>query len=203
MISSNRGDGKMKEHPIQVIKYLLQQLVPDTERNGLRETPERVARTLQFLTSGYSKDPKSVLKTFEDGALNYDEMVFEANIPVFSLCEHHLLPFFGVAHVAYIPKGKIVGLSKLGRLVEIYMRRLQVQERMTQEIANAIQSILEPIGVGVVLRCRHLCMEMRGVETVGCITYTSSLKGAMKESASARDEFISFVAMSDKRSANL
>lgn len=185
------------------VRSVLKTLDPTYDREGLKDTPARVTNSWKFLTSGYNQDPKEVLKTFEDGAENYDEMVFEENIPVFSLCEHHLLPFFGVAHVAYIPKGKIVGISKLARLVEIYMRRLQVQERMTQEIANAIQEVLQPIGVGVVLRCRHMCMEMRGVRTVGARMSTSCLKGAMKDSGPAREEFMSFVAMADQRSSNL
>lgn len=217
MISLKAEEKKMRktveevsyEHECEAIESnvneILNKLVMSQERvcRGLEETPKRVRESLQFLTSGYHQDPKEVLKEFEEHC-NYDEMIFQGNIPIFSLCEHHMLPFFGVAHVAYIPgkKGKIVGLSKLSRLVDIYARRLQIQERMTIQIAEAFSS-LDPIGVGVVLRCRHMCMEMRGVEKIGSVTYTSALKGAMRESGPARSEFLKFTDLADKRSENI
>lgn len=168
-------------------------------RPGLKETPKRWAAAMGFLTSGYGQDPGKVLKSFDDGAEHYDEMVFQGGIPLFSLCEHHVAPFFGVAHIGYIPSGKIVGLSKLARVADIFARRLQVQERLTQQIAHALQEHLQPKAVGVVLRCRHLCMESRGVQKIGTLTHTSSLHGAFQESARARQEFMQFVALADAR----
>jgi GTP cyclohydrolase I len=145
-------------------KLLLARLDEDYDRPGLVETPERVAKAWGFWTSGWDGDPVAILKTFEDGAENYDEMVFQGRIPVYSHCEHHLAPFFGVAHIGYIPDGKIVGLSKLSRVTDLYARRLQVQERLTNQICEAIWEVLDPIGCGVVLRCRHMCMESRGIQ---------------------------------------
>jgi GTP cyclohydrolase I len=162
-------------------------------REGLEETPDRVTKAWQFWLSGYEQDPKAVLKEFKDGGENYDEMIFEGNIPLYSHCEHHLTPFFGVAHVAYIPNKKIVGLSKIIRLVEVYSRRLQVQERLTQQICYSLFTNLGALGVGVVLRCRHLCLESRGVQKPGVITITSSLQGTMKIEESCRAEFLQFV----------
>ena len=187
----------------EYFRRILQQIDPDPNREGLRETPDRVAQAFKFWTSGYNKDPKDVLKTFEDGASVYDELVFQGGIQIHSLCEHHIAPFFGVAHIGYIPNGKIVGLSKLARLAEIFARRLQVQERLTCQIAQALEEHLDPLGVGVVLRCRHLCMESRGIQKSGTITYTSALLGAFKKETSARDEFLKFVALADARTPNL
>lgn len=184
------------------VRILLEHVEPNPEREGLRETPSRVVKALEFWNKGYKENPKDVLKEFDDGAQNYDTMVFQGGIQLYSLCEHHMTPFFGVAHVGYLPAGRIVGLSKLARLVEIYSRRLQVQERLTQEIAAALQDNLQTKGVGVVLRCRHLCMESRGVQKSGTITYTSSLLGVMRE-AGARDEFLHFVNMADARVPHL
>lgn len=169
----------------------------DASREGLQETPDRVRKAFEFWLSGYSQDPKTILKVFEDGAENYDEMVTVGGIQFFSLCEHHLTPFFGVAHVGYIPKGKIIGLSKIPRLVEMFSRRLQVQERLTQEIANALWANLDPKAVGVVIRARHLCMESRGVQKPGTLTYTSKMMGAFRNDPSARTEFLDFVRQTD------
>lgn len=165
----------------------------DPAREGLRETPERFIKAWKHWTSGYKDDPVAVLKTFEDGAEGCDQMVVQTNIPVWSHCEHHLAPFFGVAHVAYIPKKRIVGLSKLFRLVDIFSRRLQVQERLTNEIANTLDKALEPLGVGVVLVCRHTCMESRGVRCAGINTTTSALRGTILREPSCRAEFYSMI----------
>lgn len=181
------------------VKELLRQLDPEPNRPGLRETPHRLARALEFWTQGYNQDAQTILKEFEDGAENYDEVVFQGGIPLYSLCEHHVAPFFGVAHIGYIPKGKIVGLSKLARVAEVFARRLQVQERLTRQICDALTEHLQPQAVGVVLRCRHLCMESRGVRVTGTITYTSALHGAFKTEPDARDEFMKFVSMADAR----
>lgn len=169
---------------------ILHHIEPGDElREGLRDTPARVAAAWDHWTRGYDKDPADILKVFEDGGDGYDQMVCVANIPVYSKCEHHMADIFGTATVAYIPNGKIVGLSKLSRLVDIFARRLQVQERMTVQIADALQDNLHPLGVGVMLRCRHMCMESRGICQQGHHTVTSALRGAIKEDASARREF--------------
>jgi GTP cyclohydrolase I len=165
----------------------------DVTREGLRDTPQRFGRAWLDYTAGYDQDPSEVLKTFEDGSELYDEIVLVKDIPVYSHCEHHLAPFFGVAHVGYIPNGKVLGLSKFARLVDIFARRLQVQERMTQQIANALNNALHPRAVGVVIECRHLCMEMRGVRSIGATTTTSCLLGAFKDEDSARAEFMRLV----------
>lgn len=164
------------------------------QREGLRDTPERFARAWEEWTAGYAQSPADVLKTFEDGAEHYDEMLLQRDIPLYSHCEHHLAPFFGVAHIAYIPAGRIVGLSKLSRLVDVFARRLQVQERMTNQIADALDRVLAPIGVAVVLECRHLCMESRGIERAGTLTKTSALRGAIKTQPETRAEFYSMLA---------
>lgn len=163
-------------------------------RPGTTETPERVAKAwIETWASGYTKDPADVLKTFEDGAEKADEMVLVSDIPVYSHCEHHLAPFFGVAHVVYIPKKRIVGLSKIVRVTDIFARRLQVQERLTNEIADCIQEHLKPVGVGVILQCRHMCMESRGVKVSGSSTTTSALRGAIRRKPEARAEFLALV----------
>jgi len=167
------------------------------DRPGLVDTPARVLKAWDFWTSGYDQDPGIILKTFEDGAEKYNEMVFQGSIPLYSMCEHHLAPFFGIAHVAYLPNGKIVGLSKMARLVECFARRLQVQERLTQQIAAAMNEHLAPIGVGVVLRCRHMCIESRGIQRPGTFTYTSALLGAFRDDAKVRSEFLQFVSIAD------
>lgn len=176
---------------IEVVKDLLEKVIgEDVNREGLAETPARVVKAWQHWTSGYHKNPRDVLKVFEDGAQNYDQMVVVKDIPVYSHCEHHLAAIIGTATVAYIPNGKIVGLSKLSRLVDIYARRLQVQERMTQQIADALQEHLEPLGCGVVIKARHMCMESRGVCQQGHHTITSALHGAIKNDSKTRDEFM-------------
>lgn len=179
-----------------LFRRLLEQLGEDPDREGLHETPSRVARAWAEWTSGYGQDPAAVLKCFEDGSENYDEMVFQGNVVFHSHCEHHLAPFFGVAHIGYIPNGRVVGLSKLTRLVEIFARRLQVQERMTRQIAEALDEHLKPLGVAVVLRARHLCMESRGVRKIGTHTTTSAVLGVFKDKPEVRVEFFSLARMS-------
>ena len=175
-----------------LIKQLLLQIGEDPQREGLKRTPERVAKALRDLTRGYSQDPQEVLNSalFTE---NYDEMVIVKDIDLFSLCEHHLLPFFGKCHVAYIPKQKIIGLSKIVRLVEVYSRRLQVQERLTQQIANTILQSLKPYGVGVVIEAMHLCMMMRGVEKQNSIAITSSMLGIFRTNVETRMEFMELI----------
>lgn len=173
------------------IVRLLQYVGEDPARGGLLETPTRVAKAWQQWTSGYAQDPARILKVFEDGAERHDQMITVRDIPFYSHCEHHMAPIFGTASVAYIPNGKIVGLSKLSRLVDVYARRLQVQERLTDQIADALFEHLAPIGVGVLLRARHLCMESRGVCQQGHSTVTSALRGAIKNEPTARAEFFS------------
>lgn len=175
------------------MRSILGVLDPHPEREGLVETPGRYARAMLELTKGYGEDPAGVLKVFEDGAEGCDQMVLQRDIPVKSLCEHHLLPFFGLAHVAYIPDQKIVGLSKLARVVDIFARRFQVQERLTNQVADLLFKELKPKGVGVVLECRHLCMEYRGIQAQGTITTTSALRGCIKDEDSARAEFLQFI----------
>lgn len=174
------------------VTTLLQGIGEDPEREGLVKTPERVARSLRFLTKGYREDPEEMLRkaVFTE---SYDEMVLVRDIDLFSMCEHHMLPFFGKAHVAYIPDGKIVGLSKLARVVEVFARRLQVQERLTQQIRDAIQEVLNPKGVGVVIEARHMCMVMRGVEKLNSVTTTSAMSGEFMNSESTRGEFLRLI----------
>lgn len=169
---------------------LLTYLPDDEHREGLRETPKRVAKAWMKWCEGYNQDPAAILKVFEDGAEGADEMVVVRNIPIYSKCEHHLADIFGTADIAYIPKGKVVGLSKLSRVANIFARRLQVQERLTNQIADAIWENLEPVGVGVVIRARHMCMESRGLCQQGHFTVTSALRGAFKEDPRTRQEFL-------------
>lgn len=172
---------------------LLRAFGEDSTRQGLVETPKRVVDSLRFLCSGYEQDPGAVLKVFDDGAESYDEMVFQCNIPFYSLCEHHMLPIFGQVHIGYIPNGKIVGLSKLARVVDVLARRLQVQERLTTQIADVLYSELRAQGVGVVVHARHLCMEMRGIQKPGTVTATSALRGTFKSEPEVRFEFLGMV----------
>lgn len=160
------------------------------EREGLAETPGRVVKAWRTWFGGYNQDVASIMKTFEDGAEGVDEMVIEVDIPFYTHCEHHIVPFFGLASIAYVPNGKVLGLSKMNRLVDVFARRLQVQERLTNQIADAMQEHLQPKGVGVLLRARHLCVESRGVQHRGCSTTTSALRGCIKTEASARMEFL-------------
>ena len=177
---------------LRLVYELLAELGEDPSRDGLKRTPERVAQSLCELTSGYRMDARKILNDalFD---VTYDEMVIVKDIEMFSLCEHHLLPFFGKVHVAYIPNRKVVGLSKIARLVEMFSRRLQVQERLTQQIAQTIQEAIEPQGVGVVVEARHLCMMMRGVEKQHSSAVTSTMLGAFRSNIQTREEFLSLV----------
>jgi GTP cyclohydrolase I len=179
--------------PIEThVEGLLKEIGEDPGRDGLQRTPLRVAKALRFLTSGYRQDPMEIL----NGALfevSYDEMVLVKDIEFYSLCEHHMLPFFGRAQVAYIPDGRVVGLSKIPRLVSMFARRLQVQERLTMDIAETIERVLEPKGVAVVIESIHLCMMMRGVEQQNAFAVTSSLKGAFQSDAKTRAEFMELI----------
>jgi len=174
------------------VRGILKELGEDPDRDGLERTPHRVARSFRFLTKGYADDPVTILNNalFD---VTYDEMVLVKDIDFFSLCEHHLLPFFGRAHVAYIPNGKVVGLSKIPRLVEMFARRLQVQERLTMQIAETIEKVLAPKGVAVVVESIHLCMMMRGVEQQNAFAITSSLKGSFQSDSKTRSEFMELI----------
>ncbi len=187
-ISSSSGPGPISD----LIRQMIAQLGEDPSREGLRRTPERFEKALRYLTSGYRQDPEKLL----NGAMFsvcYDEMVVVKDIEVYSLCEHHLLPFFGKCHVAYIPNKKVVGLSKIARLVNMYARRLQIQERLTSQIAQTISDKLSPQGVGVIIEARHLCMVMRGVEKQHSAAVTSAMLGVFRENKQTRDEFLSLV----------
>ena len=175
-----------------LVSRLLGALGEDTGREGLVDTPERVARSLRHLTEGYGLDAADAIgdALFEQA---YDEMVVVKDIQLYSLCEHHLLPFFGVCHVAYIPNGRVVGLSKIPRVVDVYSHRLQLQERLTREIAEGFQQVLRPQGVAVVIEARHLCMEMRGVEKPGSQTLTSCMLGAFRDDQRTRTEFLELI----------
>jgi GTP cyclohydrolase I len=174
------------------VEQMLLKLVDDPQRQGLQRTPERVDKALKFLTSGYRMDVRKVV----NGALydvKYDEMVVVKDIEFFSMCEHHLLPFFGKMHVAYLPKAKVIGLSKIPRIVDVFARRLQIQERLTQEVAQTIQDVIDPLGVGVICEARHFCMMMRGVEKQHSGAVTSAMLGAFRDRKKTRDEFLSLV----------
>jgi len=175
-----------------LIRRLLPQLDEDPGREGLQRTPARVASALRFLTGGYRLKAEQIL----NGAVyevRYDEMVIVKDIELFSLCEHHLLPFYGKAHVAYLPNRKVIGLSKIPRLVDMFARRLQIQERLTQQVAQTVQQAIEPQGVGVVIEARHLCMMMRGVEKQHSAAVTSAMLGVFRTSKQTRDEFLSLI----------
>ncbi|MGI4755719.1 MAG: GTP cyclohydrolase I FolE [Janthinobacterium lividum] len=176
----------------EIYRELLRRVGEDPSRDGLLKTPERMERSMAYLTRGYEQSPTEILR----GALfdvDYDEMVIVRDIEFYSLCEHHMLPFFGKAHIAYIPKGKVIGLSKVARLVDVFARRLQVQERMTRQVADAIVEAIRPRGVAVILEAQHLCMMMRGVEKQSSMTTTSAMLGAFREQAQTRNEFLSLV----------
>jgi GTP cyclohydrolase I len=175
-----------------VIKQLLAGLGEDPSREGLRDTPKRVENSLRFLTSGYAADIDATLNNALF-TVDYNEMVIVKDIDFYSLCEHHLLPFFGKCHVAYIPNGKVVGLSKIPRLVDIYARRLQVQERLTNQIANTLLEKIHPLGVAVVTEATHLCMAMRGIEKQNSVAVTSAMLGAFREDARTRSEFLNLI----------
>lgn len=183
----------MKTTPLEkAVRVVLETIGEDPRREGLRRTPARVAKAWEFFTSGYGQDVKKVLNgaVFQE---KYNEMVLVKDIDFFSLCEHHLLPFYGKAHIAYIPNGKILGLSKIPRIVEIFSRRLQVQERMTQQIADTLYETLEPDGVAVVIEARHLCMMMRGVERQNSLATTSAMLGSFREDERTRNEFLNLI----------
>jgi GTP cyclohydrolase IA len=175
-----------------LVREMIVRLGEDPTREGLANTPKRVRKAMQFLTKGYTEDADAMLK----GALftvSYDEMVIVKDVEMFSLCEHHMLPFFGKVHVAYIPNGRVIGLSKIPRLIEIFSRRLQIQERLTTQIAETIQRVIEPQGVGVVIEARHLCMMMRGVEKQHSAAVTSSMLGSFRNNEETRSEFLSLI----------
>lgn len=176
----------------KLIEQMLLQLGEDPKREGLLKTPSRVAKALREMTEGYTTDIDALINhaVFNE---TYNEMVVVKDIRFYSLCEHHLLPFFGVAHVAYLPKGKIIGLSKIPKLVQVFAKRLQVQERMTQQIAETLQEKLSPLGVAVVIEARHLCMEMRGAKSQDSPTVTSAMLGGFRKMDRTREEFLSFI----------
>ena len=186
--SKSKNEQAIAAHVREIIRLIGE----DTEREGLRKTPERYQKALKFLTSGYHQNVDHVLNgaTF---SVCYDEMVVVKDIEFFSLCEHHLLPFFGKAHVAYLPSKKVIGLSKIARLVNMFARRLQIQERMTSQIAEAIKEKIAPQGVGVIIEARHLCMQMRGVEKQHGQAVTSAMLGAFRENKQTRDEFLALI----------
>ncbi len=185
-------DDKTTTSISSIYTEILTEIGEDPNREGLLKTPERVAKALQFLTQGYSTDPEEILRSalFNEA---YSEMVIVKDIEVYSMCEHHMLPFFGKAHIAYIPDGKIVGLSKIPRIVDAFSRRLQVQERLTIEIRDCIQKTLQPKGVAVVLECQHMCMQMRGVQKQNSVTTSSAFTGLFMNNDSTRKEFINLV----------
>ena len=192
MLNAVMDKSSIKDFSTQELyREILARIGEDPARDGLLATPARVEKAMTYLTKGYQEDPSQILR----GALfdvDYDEMVIVKDVEMFSLCEHHMLPFFGKVHVAYIPNGKVVGLSKIARLVEVFARRLQVQERMTRQIADAIQEAIAPQGVGVVIEARHLCMMMRGIEKQNSSTVTSAMVGCFQKKET-RTEFLSLV----------
>ena len=174
------------------VRAILQTIGEDPDREGLRKTPERVARALEFLTKGYREDPAAILNSalFSE---EYSEMIVLKDLDFFTLCEHHLLPFFGKAHVAYIPSKKILGISKLARLFEVFARRLQVQERLTTQVATSLMEAIDPQGVGVVVEAEHLCMRMRGIEKQNSVVVTSCMLGAFRDRQETREEFMTLI----------
>jgi len=191
-MSENFYNDEVTNKIASVYVDIISELGENPNREGLLKTPERVAKSLQYLTHGYEIDPEEILKSalFEE---EYSEMVIVKNIEVYSMCEHHMLPFFGKAHIAYIPDGRIVGLSKLPRVVDAFSRRLQVQERLTIEIRDCIQKTLQPKGVAVVIECSHMCMQMRGVQKQNSVTTTSAFTGLFLNNDATRKEFINLV----------
>jgi len=185
------GTGLENVSTQDIFREVIRRFDADPTRDGLEKTPERIEKSMEFLTKGYREDPTAILQDalFE---VDYDEMVIVKDIEMYSLCEHHMLPFFGKVHVAYIPNGKVIGLSKMARLVEVFARRLQVQERLTRQIADAIHEAINPQGVGVVIEARHLCMMMRGVEKQNSSTVTSAMVGVF-QNQNTRAEFLSLV----------
>ncbi len=176
----------------EAVRQILENIGEDPNREGLIKTPARVAKALNFLTEGYRQDPSEILNSALFTTSN-DEMVLVRDIEFYSMCEHHMLPIIGRAHVAYIPNGKVVGLSKIPRVVNVFARRLQIQEQMTEQIADAISNAIEPKGVAVVIQARHMCMEMRGVEKINSTTVTSALRGLFKKDIRTRNEFYDLI----------
>lgn len=190
ILTNNRVAPHTEQEELETLTHrMLGLLGEDPNRPGLLQTPERVARSLQWLTKGYNEDPHEVVGKgiFSE---THEQMVMVRDIELYSMCEHHMLPFFGKAHIAYIPNGRIIGLSKLPRLVDVFARRLQVQERLTEQIADALMDVLAPQGVGVVIEAQHLCMMMRGVEKQNSATISSALRGRFKDCPMTRDEFL-------------
>lgn len=193
----NDGEWQVKTGPLwqqHVLESVFAQvrdvLDPDPKREGVEETPMRVAKAWMHWTGGYRIDPLELLKTFSDGSEDYDEMVYVKDIPFYSHCEHHFAPFFGTATIAYIPKSRIVGISKLARILDAYSRRFQVQERLTTQIATCLEQALDPVGIGVMVKARHMCMESRGVCLQGHHTVTTCLRGEIRNDRDARHEFL-------------
>ena len=185
---------KTREEALEAVRTILEYIGEDPNREGIQETPERYIKAMEnFWAKGYKQNPADVMKVFSDGGEDYDEMVLVKGIKIYSHCEHHIAPIIGVAHIAYIPNGKIIGLSKLARLADVYARRLQVQERLTTQIANALMEELEPLGVAVVIEAEHLCMSSRGVEKQDSTTVTSKMTGVFMEDRSTRDEFMRLI----------
>ncbi len=191
-VKIERYDDKTTEKLAEHYKEVLHHLGEDNKREGLEKTPVRVAKAMQFITQGYDQDPEEILRSamFTE---DYRQMVIVKDIELYSMCEHHMLPFFGKAHVAYIPNGKVTGLSKIARVVDAFARRLQIQERLTTEIKDCIQNTLEPLGVAVVIEAQHMCMQMRGVQKQGSITTTSDFTGAFLLNDNTRQEFINLI----------
>ena len=182
-----KREDQIREHLKEILEYIGE----DSSREGLVETPNRMIRSWDELFSGYGKDPKDILTVFD--AEDHDQMVLLKDIEIYSMCEHHWLPFVGKAHIAYIPQGKIVGISKLARIAEIYARRLQVQERLTDQIADCIVDLIDPLGVGVVISAQHLCMKSRGVNKQNSVMVTSALRGIFKDKPAVREEFLGLI----------
>ena len=185
----------MKNKFENAITDILEYLGEDTSREGLEKTPARVRKAYEFMCSGYKQDPKEIIEQALFSSTN-EEMVVLKNIEFYSQCEHHMLPIIGKAHIAYIPNGKVVGLSKIPRVVDVFARRLQIQEQLTEQIADALNTHLKPKGVAVVLDARHMCMEMRGVEKICSTTVTSALRGIFKKEKKTKDEFLSIISSS-------
>ena len=177
------------------VKKILEHIGEDPEREGLVDTPRRVQKAWEFMCSGYKEDPQKIIQSALFSSSN-DEMVIVKDIELYSMCEHHMLPIIGKAHVAYIPNGKVIGLSKIPRVIDVFARRLQIQEQLTEQIADAINEAIDPKGVAVVIDARHMCMEMRGVQKISSTTVTSALRGIFKKEKKTKDEFLSIIASS-------